>query len=41
MRVSLTADWDFVDTNFTHFDDAIDYKDPCKAGTVNLTSSFN
>ncbi|TNM91924.1 hypothetical protein fugu_018936 [Takifugu bimaculatus] len=31
LRLSLAANWDFVDTNFTHLDDAIDYKDPCKA----------
>ncbi|XP_018526748.1 bone morphogenetic protein 1 isoform X2 [Lates calcarifer] len=29
--VSLAVDWEFVDTNFTHLGDAIDYKDPCKA----------
>nr|XP_046231199.1 bone morphogenetic protein 1-like isoform X2 [Scatophagus argus] len=31
LRVSLGADWEFEDTNFTYLDDAIDYKDPCKA----------
>ncbi|KAM7392945.1 hypothetical protein PAMA_007861 [Pampus argenteus] len=31
LRVSLAADWEFVDTNFTYLGDAIDYKDPCKA----------
>ncbi|XP_035524206.1 bone morphogenetic protein 1-like [Morone saxatilis] len=31
LRVSLAAEKEFVDTNFTYLDDAIDYKDPCKA----------
>ncbi|XP_076614626.1 bone morphogenetic protein 1-like [Chaetodon auriga] len=31
LRVSLEADWEFEDTNFSYLDDAIDYKDPCKA----------
>lgn len=31
LRLSLAADWEFVETNFTLLDDAIDYKDPCKA----------
>ncbi|XP_059213752.1 bone morphogenetic protein 1-like isoform X2 [Centropristis striata] len=31
LRVSLAADWDLVDTNFTYLGDVIDYKDPCKA----------
>ncbi|XP_026152689.1 bone morphogenetic protein 1-like [Mastacembelus armatus] len=31
LRVSLAADWEFVDLNFTYLGDAIDYKDPCKA----------
>lgn len=41
LRVSLAADWEFDDTNFTYLDDAIDYKDPCKAGSVHFTSSTN
>ncbi|KAK2888337.1 bone morphogenetic protein 1-like isoform X1 [Channa argus] len=31
LRVSLAADWEFVDSNFIFVGDAIDYKDPCKA----------
>lgn len=38
LRVSLAAEWEFEDTNFTYLGDAIDYKDPCKAGTVTLSS---
>lgn len=34
LRLSPAANWDLVDTHFTHLDDAIDYKDPCKAGRV-------
>lgn len=32
--LSLRLSLDFVDTHLTHLDDAIDYKDPCKAGRV-------
>ncbi|KAM6976019.1 bone morphogenetic protein 1-like isoform 3-T3 [Tautogolabrus adspersus] len=31
LRVSLAADWEIVDTNFSFLGDVIDYKDPCKA----------
>lgn len=41
LRVSPAAHWEFEDTNFTYLDDAIDYKDPCKAGTMRFTSSMN
>lgn len=38
VRVSLAADWEFEDSRFTSTSgDAIDYKDPCKAGTVPFT----
>jgi len=36
LRVSLAADWESVDTHLTDRGDVIDYKDPCKAGTVNF-----
>ncbi|CAF88521.1 unnamed protein product, partial [Tetraodon nigroviridis] len=34
LRLSLAAQLEFVDTNFTLVDEAIDYKDPCKAGRI-------
>lgn len=41
LRVSLAANWEFVDTHFTHRDDALDYKDPCKAGRACLPPLCN
>lgn len=35
LRLSL-AHWEFGDTHFPHVEDAIDYKDPCKAGRMCL-----
>lgn len=39
LRVSLAEHWEFVDPNSSPVDDAIDYKDPCKAGRVCFASS--
>lgn len=38
--VSLAVDLGLVDANYLD-DDAADYKDPCKAGTVHFASSKN
>lgn len=36
LRLSLADHWEFGDTSSSRVEDAIDYKDPCKAGRVRL-----
>ena len=38
--VSLAAEWESVDAHSGFLDDAIDYKDPCKAGAVHFFFFF-